>query len=228
MKKILLLGDSVRMGYDRYVKERMAKATDVYYPSVNCMYSTNILRFLHCWTDDLKLYEADAVHFNAGLWDTLRIYGDEPLVSPDTYADNLERIAERIRYLFPNAKILFATSTPVIESGYINGFEMRYNRDIEEYNRIACDVLKKHHVIINDLYALLRDVPEEYHSDQTHFYTADATVLIGKQVTGMLCKALNIDETLMITPDPQEYHCPERGIPDKDAYIPMGHIYVQK
>ena len=141
MKKILLIGDSIRKGYDAYVRERMTNLAEVYFPEENCTFTTNILRFLHVWTDNLKLYEADAVHFNAGLWDTLRIYGDDVLVKPDTYADNLKRIVRRIRFLFPNAKILFATSTPVWEDGYFTDFESRTNEDVRLYNRIARDFL---------------------------------------------------------------------------------------
>ncbi len=227
MKRILLIGDSIRMGYDHFVRESMANAAEVYFPATNCMYSLNILRCLHCWTDDMGLYEADAVHFNAGLWDTLRIYGDELLVAPDTYAQTIFRIAKRIRFLFPQAKIIFATSTPVVESGFIEGFEIRYNRDIELFNRVACEALSGSDVINNDLYALLRNVPESYHSDQTHFYTAAATELIGGQVNDVLCKALDIPKDLLVRPDPWKYHNPGRGIPDLDAYTRRGHIYVQ-
>ena len=154
MKKILLIGDSIRKGYDAYVRESMAGLAEVYFPEENCTFTTNILRFLHVWADNLKLYDADAVHFNAGLWDTLRIYGDDVLVKPDTYADNLKRIVSRIRFLFPNAKILFATTTPVREDGYFTDFESRTNDDVRRYNQIARDIFSGTDVILNDLYAL--------------------------------------------------------------------------
>lgn len=228
MKKILLIGDSIRMGYDSYVRESMQNVAEVYYPSVNCAFSTNILRYLHTWTDELKLYEADAVHFNTGLWDTVRIYGDNTLTTPTAYADNMARIAKRIRFLFPEAKIIFATSTPVIESGFIYEFENRFNRDVEEFNRIACEVLIEYGVIINDLYTLLKDVPESFHSDQTHFYTAEATELIGNQVSHVLCEALDINPGALISPDPQKYHYPDRYPGDRDTFVKHGHIYVHK
>lgn len=227
MKKILLLGDSIRMGYDHYVRERMANVAEVYFPNINCGYTTMMLRSLHSWTDALKLYEVDAVHFNAGLWDTVRVYGDGTLLRPETYADNLERIAERIHFLFPDTKVIFATSTPVQEDGYIEAFETRYNRDVEAFNQIACDVLPKHGVIINDLYGLMRDIPTEYYSDQTHFYTAAATERLGCQVAHVLCQALDLDESRLVLPEAAKYHCPTRGIPDKEAYRRQGHIYVQ-
>lgn len=228
MKKILLIGDSIRMGYDHYVRERMQNVAQVYFPDTNCGYSTMVLRCLHSWADELKLYDADAVHFNVGHWDTVRIYGDGTLSRPETYADNLERIAERIHFLFPRAKVIFATSTPVQEENYIEAFEVRYNKDVEAFNRIACEVLPKHDVIINDLHGLMRDVPADYFSDQTHYYTAAATQRLGCQVTHALCRALDIDERLLVLPDATKYHCPSRGLSDRETYIQRGHIYVHK
>jgi len=223
-KKILLLGDSIRSGYDLYVKQSLATLADVYYPSENCMFTQYILRKLHYWTDAMGLREADAVHWNAGLWDTLRIYGDKPLTNLDTYEDNIERIIKRIRFLFPSAKIIFATSTPVIEEGFIAEFECRYNSDIEKYNDAACNIAKKYGVIINDLYALLKDKPLCFHSDQTHFYTAAATEIIGAQVNRILCEALGIDEKKLVLPDKEQFNNTlVKG--DKELYIKKGNIY---
>lgn len=226
MKKILLLGDSIRLGYDSYVKESMSNVAEVYYPEENCRFAAFMLREIHNWTDRLKLEHADAVHWNAGLWDTLRIYGDEPLTRPDAYADTVERIIKRLRFLFPEAKIIFATSTPVIEAGFFHDFEGRYNRDVERYNQIACKVCQSHGCMINDLYALLKDQPESLHSDQTHYYTADATELIGGQVNRVLCEALDIDPALLILPDKSRFAI--EGIKnDKDVYIKRGKLYTR-
>ena len=49
MKKILLLGDSIRLGYDNYVKESLKNVADVYFPEENYAYTVNILRKLHAW-----------------------------------------------------------------------------------------------------------------------------------------------------------------------------------
>ena len=224
MKKIFLLGDSIRSGYDRYVKESMANVAKVYYPDENCRFTGYVLRNAHKWKDDTKVGNADVVHWNAGHWDTVRIYGDDCLTRCEVYADNIERIWERLRFLFPDATQVFATSTPVIESGYIDGFEVRYNRDVEKYNEIAVNVLKKHGVIINDLYSLLKDKPESLHSDQTHYYTADATELIGSRVNFVICDILNIDKKELIIPDKNDFEitCYKN---DNELYIKKGDYY---
>ena len=225
MKKIFLVGDSIRIGYCEYVRESMANVAEVYFPEENCGCAESVLRNIHNWKEEIGLDDADVVHFNAGLWDTIRIYGDDVITRPDAYADYIERIVKRIRFLFQNAKIIFATSTPVIESGFIKEFEMRYNKDVEEYNRIACEVVSKYGVEINDLYVLLKDVPAHYHSDQTHFYTADATELIGGQVNRVLCQALDIDEENLILPDKMKYHTP--GKDDTERYVKRGRFWAK-
>jgi hypothetical protein len=224
MKKILLIGDSIRLGYDQYVKESMTNLADVYYPAENCRFALYVLKYLHTWKEELKIDNVDAIHWNAGLWDTLKIYGDDCLTKLDHYLDCVERITDRIKFLFPNAKIIFAMSTPVIESGFIEEFEMRYNADVERYNEAACEVLKKKGVIINDLYGLLKDVPDSYHSDQTHFYTADATELIGGKVNEVLCDALGMDKSLLITPDKMKFEA-QKGKNDTELFVKRGKYY---
>jgi len=226
VKKIFLLGDSIRLGYDSYVKESMANLAEVYYPAENCRFAAYMLREIHNWADQLHLEHVDAVHWNAGLWDTLRIYGDDPLTRPETYADTVERIIKRIRFLFPEAKIIFATSTPVLEEGFFHDFEGRLNRDVEEYNRIAAEVCRRNGCAVNDLYALLKDKPAALHSDQTHYYTPDATELIGGQVNRVLCEALDLDPALLLTPDKSRFAI--TNIPnDKDVYVKKGRLYTK-
>lgn len=224
MKKILLLGDSIRKGYDRYVKESMANIAEVCYPEQNCQHTTNILRDLHNWISNLKCNDADAVHWNVGHWDTLKIYGDDCLTRPEVYADNLERISKRLEFLLPNAVQIFATSTPVIESGYLEGFEMRYNADVERYNEIAKEVLGKRGVIINDLYALVKDNHERLQSDQSHYYTADGTEVLGSAVNEIICDTLRIDKKLLVLPDKNDFAvtCYKN---DNELYVKIGDYY---
>ena len=224
MKNILLIGDSIRAGYDQYVKESFEGKANVYFPSENCRFAQYILRSFNMWTEEINAGEYDVIHWNAGLWDTLRIYGDECLTPLDTYLEFLKRIQGRIERLYPNAKSIFATSTPVRESGFIPDYEMRYNADVERYNAAAIETLSKRGVIINDLYALLKDTPDSYHSDQTHFYTAEATELIGGQVNSVICEALNIDKNTLIKPDANKFVV-VGGKSDNEMYIKRGNRY---
>lgn len=224
MKTIFLIGDSIRKGYDAYVEESFRGLAAVRYPSENCKFAQYILRHVHMWRDELQLKQVDAVHWNVGLWDTLRIYGDEPLTPIHEYESLLERIVLRLKFLFPNAVQIFATSTPVLEDGYIRDYEFRYNADTERYNAAAIRVMQKHGVIVNDLYALLKDRPRELHSDQTHFYTAAATALIGGEVNRVLCQALGMDAGKLIQQNAEKYAITVYKN-DNECYVKRGDYY---
>lgn len=104
MKTVFLMGDSIRMGYDRYVRDALVDEAAVYYPSENCRFAQYTLRNAHEWIEkDCQPERVDVVHWNAGLWDVLRLFGDEPLTPIGQYASLLERIVLRLRKLCPNA-----------------------------------------------------------------------------------------------------------------------------
>lgn len=44
MKKIVLLGDSIRMGYDKYVRKSLEGSAEVFYPAENCRFTFYLLR----------------------------------------------------------------------------------------------------------------------------------------------------------------------------------------
>ena len=193
MKKVLLIGDSIRMGYGKYVREALEGTAEVYYPLDNCRFSTNVFRFLPDWKFSEKWpNDIDLVHWNAGLWDVLEIDGEGPLNTPDTYEMNIGRIYRKIKSMYPNAIQIFATSPNVVEEGYKGSFK-RHNHYIKQYNEIALRVLGEYKVPINDLYELTTDIPEECRSDMTHFNTPQGTKLLGDKVVNVICKHLNIE-----------------------------------
>jgi hypothetical protein len=205
MKKILLIGDSIRMGYDADVKSFFSDSCEVYYPSENCRFAQYIARHLGDWKKELEIdVDLDLVHWNAGLWDTLELYEDGCITPPDFYEFYIEKICKFIKILFPKAKVIFATSTPVLEHKFLKPeVAIRRNAKIKEYNEIAIKVCKNHGFAINDLYSLVQDVPEEYYSDMTHLYTPEGTQILANGVIKSICVALNLEYHEFIF---QDYH----------------------
>lgn len=207
MKKILLIGDSIRKGYDKYVKMAFEGTSNVYFPEENCMFSSYVLRMLSDWKNWLQTGDdVDIVHWNAGLWDDLVLLDGRNHTDIEVYKDNIERICVIMKKLFPNAIIIFATSTPVMEEGFKKLQFKRYNKDTEMYNEAAVKIVKEHGGYINDLYTLLKDVPEEYYSDQTHLYTKAGTELICDKVISTLetygqIKAKKLDYDALFSTD---------------------------
>lgn len=108
MKKILLLGDSIKQNYEAVVSGYFClKGTaEVFSPYDNGQFTQFTLRYLHDWYRAvLKENNPDIVHFNCGLWDVLRLSNENGTFNTvETYCDNLERIVERIRFLAPPPK----------------------------------------------------------------------------------------------------------------------------
>lgn len=191
MKKIVLFGDSIRMGYQNYVRDALSEVAQVYAPQDSSRFAQHMLRFVYDWKvkehypDDM-----DLVHWNVGLWDVIRIF-DEALTPPEFYKEMLIRLENRLRQLFPKAKQIFALSTSVVEKAYVPPYQ-RYNADIEKYNSIAMETLAPLGVEFNDLYTLTKNVPDSFRSDMTHFYTEDGIKLVGGQVVNAICNTLNL------------------------------------
>lgn len=195
MKKIVLIGDSIRMGYDKYVKEALSGTAEVYYPSENCRFAEYCLRYAHVWKENGEWpTDVDLVHWNAGLWDVLELFGDGPLTSIDYYAEAIARVNKRLRLIFPNAKIVFATSTPVLEHK-CSPDAMRYNKTIDRYNKAAIAALGGTDTLINDLYSYALSFPEEYHSDAVHYNTPGGIEHLGGRVVALVCRELGISSS---------------------------------
>lgn len=194
-KKVLLIGDSIRQGYDHYVKTALNGICDVYYPKENCQFAHFVLRHLHAWTEWLGWGEnVDLVHWNVGLWDTLELFDDGVLTSINFYADTIKRICKRIKLLYPNAKVIFATSTYVQEEMWPEPHKMRRkNINTMEYNRVACEIVKSFGFEINDLYELTSKLDKTYYSDMTHLYTEKGEIVMLQKVLSEICNALDIE-----------------------------------
>ena len=190
MKNVLLIGDSIRYGavsnpdyqtanspgYGIYVKEMLGGEANVYAPDENCRFAQYTLRYLYDWSKNLECDKVDVVHWNNGLWDVLRINGDEPLTPIDVYEKMICRVHDAIKKTFPNAKIIFALSTAVVEEWARDDFK-RYNSDIEKYNEVARRVLETRGVIINDLYKISAAFDNSLHADWVHFNEEGSKIL---------------------------------------------------
>lgn len=191
MKKVLLLGDQIRVGYQRYVEMALFRTddeTEVYFSENHDMMSTYLLRWLPTWKERLKLDEkVDLVHFNAGLWDCKIMEDGKPLVPITEYKKNIERLCKMIKRLFPETKIVFATTTPVSEA-----CTNRYNKDIEEYNKVAAEIVKNNGGAINDLYALMKNAAKDCYSDAVNFRTKEGSEILATGVAEFIASQLEV------------------------------------
>lgn len=184
MKKIALLGDSIRLfGYGRYVPALLKKKATVFQPEENCKFAKNMLRILFDHKEDLK--DCDVIHFNCGLWDVADIVGDGKLFSSDEeYKENLLRIAQALKKITP--KVIFATTTPVHPDHPNNN-----NADIDRFNALVVPELKKIGIKINDLHALVAENIEENICDDLIHLTDKGAKRCAEQVAAVIAEELD-------------------------------------
>ncbi|MBQ8402612.1 MAG: hypothetical protein IJX14_11865 [Clostridia bacterium] len=189
--QILLIGDSIRMGYCETVKADLAEKADVIFPNDNCRCTHYVLETLNGWVGLTDPAQVIAVHFNCGHWDAAHFGGDpDPLTPLDEYARNLRRILWRLHRHFPAAKVYFATTTPMNPSRIPDG-NPRTTGEIREYNRVGLAVMAEEGIPVNDLFALTENWGEETFRDACHF-TDEANVQLGHAVSGFLTGQLGL------------------------------------
>ena len=191
MKNVLLIGDSIRRGYDKAVRTTLEGKANVYFPEENCRFASYYLRYVHEYKSLLKEGDVDILHWNTGLWDCLRLFGEDPHTPLDVYAYYIDRVCQRIKKVFPNATVIFATSTSVQSEKMGVNFK-RYNEEIEKYNEVAVEIVKKYGFEVNDLYAVSKALPEEAHSDAVHYYTPMGTEAFTNAVLSYILPHLDI------------------------------------
>lgn len=158
MKKVVLLGDSIRLiGYGTRVAELLKDEYEVWQPEDNCRYAQYTLRGLFEWAEGIE--NADIIHWNNGMWDVSDLYGDGPFTPIDRYEELMLRLCRLLKKRC--TKLIFATTTPVYEP-----YAYQDNARIRQYNERIVPLLKKEGCIINDLYTtVFRDIPGNIRED---------------------------------------------------------------
>lgn len=179
MKNILLLGDSLRMGYQPVVAKMLEGKAIVSGPEENGRWAGYTLNSLRFWIPDLPT--PDIIHWNNGLWDLGDDYNlGRPFSLPEEYESALERMVIVLNKLFPDAKIIMATTMPTDD---------RDSADIESYNVILKRVAKNHDIEVNDLFPVLKENLSLIGPDHIHL-TDEGYDLIGDHVVKVLEKYL--------------------------------------
>lgn len=184
--KILLVGDSINLGYRNIVKNNLNDWAKVFFPKEQGKIASDVYRILN---EYMRVDEEVAlVYWNAGLSDAARVYGDELQTPIDIYTDYLERIAVRLKKLYPNAKIVFASATPVLERLCESNIYLS-NHDIDIYNKAAYEVLKSKIDIYDDLYELMHEAEEDFFDDAIHF-NAKGNYKLADHISGLISASL--------------------------------------
>lgn len=183
MKKVALLGDSIRLiGYGTRVPELLGEEYEVFQPADNCRFVKYTLKGVFDWREQLK--GCDAIHWNNGLWDTLfNLFDDGKTFTPESeYMENMLRVAAELQKL--SSRVIFATTTPVRPDCKYNDNEI-----IDRYNALIVPELKKVGIEINDLNGLVKPHICEYiRADDKMHLSEQGIEACAKQVVDCLKK----------------------------------------
>lgn len=192
--RVLLLGDSISMGYTPFVREALGARAHVVRPMQgeeqespeNCAGTNKGVEHLDRWLA-IEGGEWDVIHFNFGLHDLKRVHPetgrnsndpDHPhKADPQRYEEQLRAIVRRLRET--RARLVFCTTTPV-PPGELRPY--REPSDVITYNRIARRIMREERVVVNDLFqfALVRLDGIQRPAD-VHF-TEEGSRVLGERV----------------------------------------------
>lgn len=189
MKKVLLLGDSIRMGYSGYIKSLLAGQCEVIYSEDNGRFAAYTL-----WQANQMFKEYgkfDIVHWNNGYWDmNIEPPMQEPIHPVEEYVHFLKRTIAQIRQ--NGAKIIFATTTPVLSKGSAldnTGTDKQISYDnqwVIDYNAAATNLMKDENILINDLYTLMLGEKDCYKCEDKLHLTEEGYQLCAKQAAELI------------------------------------------
>lgn len=166
-KRVLLLGDSISIGYTPFVQELLADKAVVLRPmkdgkAENCSSTAAGVQHIDRWLQ-IDGGKWDVIHFNWGLHDLKHMLRDDPtktsdqasdppLASVEVYEKQLLEIVGKLQAT--GAKLIFATTTYVPEGSHK---VYRNNADVERYNAAALKIMKEKNIAVDDLYTASKE-----------------------------------------------------------------------
>lgn len=191
LPRVLLIGDSISIGYTQPVRDLLSDKANVHRPLTNCSSSGNGLANLDKWLGKEKW---DVIHFNFGLHDAKLPPEGNRHAPPDVYETNLRELVKRLQKT--GAKLIFATTTPVPNGGVIS--PTRRFGSVQEYNAIALKVMKDNGVSIDDLNATIAPELKTLQIANDVHFTKEGSLVLAKQV------AQSIEEALAMKPTSEQ------------------------
>jgi acyl-CoA thioesterase-1 len=185
LPRVLIMGDSISMGYTWEVRKLLAGKANVQHPTVNCGPSQfgaeHVAQFLgeKSW---------QVIYFNFGLHDIKYLNDKGDYVTPDKgkqvasveqYKTNLRSIIVALRRT--GARLIFATTTPVPTgaTGRVPGDEVRYNA-------AAREIMQESGIEIDDLWSLVKPSLQTLQQPQNVHFNAEGYRILGAEAASRI------------------------------------------
>ena len=193
LKKVLIIGDSISMGYTPIVAEKLKGVAQVSRNPGNAATTGKGLESIDAWIGETKW---DVIHFNWGLHDLCHWDGKKKdrvngklSTTPEQYEANLEKLVARLKQT--HAKLIFAETTHVPEDE-----PGRFPNAEQTYNAVARRVMEKHGIVVNPLEQISRDMPDEYRAGRGDVhYKKKGSEILADAVERAIRAQLNVPTT---------------------------------
>lgn len=209
LPNVLILGDSISIGYTPFVQEYLKGKANVFRPTLengkpeNCAGTTNGVENIDRWLNPGGTSgvtnsgsQWDIIHFNFGLHDIKHV---DPVTGENSqnpkhpqqanlkqYKKNLEIIVEKLKST--GAKLIFATTTPYPDA--LEGPSRKPGMP-EKYNRVAVKIMNKNGILINNLHAFMVPRMADLQLPNNVHFTEDGSRELAKKVVERINEALD-------------------------------------
>lgn len=199
LPNVLILGDSISIGYTLEVRKLLAGKANVYRPlskdgkgPENCSGTTAGVEKLDRWLGDMKWA---VIHFNWGLHDLKHVTREgkpsaeatDPVqATVEQYSKNLEEIVKKLKAT--GAKLIFATTTPVVPG---TRSPLREPEAPGKYNEAAVKIMAANGIKVDDLYAFVSPQLEKLQLPKNVHFNPEGSRALAEQVVRAIEAELN-------------------------------------
>jgi acyl-CoA thioesterase-1 len=181
LPRVLLIGDSISIGYTVPTRKLLAGKANVHRIPTNGGPTKNGIANIQKWLGDGKW---DVIHFNWGIHDLKFMPDGKRQVEPADYEANLRKLVATLKAT--GAKLIWATTTP-IPDGELN--PPRKFGQVKEYNEIAAKVMAENGVAIDDLNAHITPHLATMQNPRDVHYSAAGSEHLAKKVAESITQA---------------------------------------
>jgi hypothetical protein len=182
LPRVLLIGDSISMGYTIPVRKILEGKANVHRIPTNGGPTKNGVANLDKWLGTGKW---DVIHFNHGIHDLKYMPDGKRQVEPADYEANLRTIVAKLKTT--GAKLIWATTTPIPEGDLT---PKRKFGEVPEYNEISAQVMRENDVATDDLNGHITPKLAELQNPKDVHFTPAGSAFLAQKVAKEILAAL--------------------------------------
>jgi acyl-CoA thioesterase-1 len=183
LPRVMLIGDSISIGYTLPTRSLLQGKANVHRIPVNGGPTINGLQNLDQWLGSGKWH---VIHFNWGLHDLRFMDDGKHQVAIEQYDKNLRELVARLKRT--GASLIWASTTPVPDAEVT---PPRKNSDVIAYNVVAKRIMDENAVPTNDLYTVAFPRLAQIQRPANVHYTDEGYVLLAERVAASIRAALD-------------------------------------